>query len=359
MNLDEHKKGDDHLRILLTSVGRRSYLVKYFQEALKNNGEVYVSNSSPLSPAFITTKKSVVTPLIHDNSYIPFLLAYCKDNKIDVLIPLFDIDLPVLAAHKHEFIDIGVDVIVSSERVINTCNDKWETYLFCQKNGLHTPKTFLTIESAFQAIAKGNLRFPVIIKPRWGMGSIGIFEANDNSELEILYKLVKDRIIRTYLKNQSFGDQDLIVIIQEKLNGVEYGLDIINDLQGNYQNAIIKQKHAMRAGETDCAETVVNDNLSQFATKIGQTLQHVANLDVDVFLVGDTPHLLEMNARFGGGYPFSHVAGANLPLAIINWIRGEQVGKELLSVKPGVLAHKDINLVILTPDETFNNGGAL
>ena len=31
---------------------------------------------------------------------------------------------------------------------------------------------------------------------------------------------------------------------------------------------------------------------------------------------------LEMNPRFGGGYPFSHTLGANFPLAIIEWCSG-------------------------------------
>lgn len=80
---------------------------------------------------------------------------------------------------------------------------------------------------------------------------------------------------------------------------------------------------------------------------MSELLHHIGNLDVDVFLVNDTPYVLEMNARFGGGYPFSHMAGVNLPLAIVKWLLNESVDSQILTAKPGVLTHKDIALTIL------------
>ena len=40
--------------------------------------------------------------------------------------------------------------------------------------------------------------------------------------------------------------------------------------------------------------------------------------------------MLELNPRFGGCFPFSYDAGVNLPLAIIKWLRGEEVDASLL-----------------------------
>lgn len=54
------------MNILLTSVGRRSYLVKYFKEAVGRNGQVHVSNSNAITPAFMHADKSIVTPLIYE-----------------------------------------------------------------------------------------------------------------------------------------------------------------------------------------------------------------------------------------------------------------------------------------------------
>ena len=91
------------MKVLLTSVGRRAYMVKYFKEVLGKNGEVHVCNSDELTVAFQYADRSVISPLIYDSNYIPFLLTYCEENRIDILISLFDIDLWVLAKNKKRF----------------------------------------------------------------------------------------------------------------------------------------------------------------------------------------------------------------------------------------------------------------
>lgn len=333
------------MNILLTSVGRRSYLVKYFKKALGENGEVHVSNSSSITPAFMYADKSTVTPLIYKNEYIPFLMDYCIKNKIKAIIPLFDIDLHILSVNKRVFEKIGVQEIVSDENVINICNDKWESYKFLFNNGLNVPKTYITLESALEAIKKQEIQFPVMIKPRWGMGSIAVFEVENQEELEVLYKKAIAIIKSSYLKYESYKDLDKSVLVQEKLFGQEYGLDVINNLYCEYQNTIVKKKYAMRSGETDCAETINCPILKELGQSLSKKLHHIANLDVDVFLDRDIPYILEMNARFGGGYPFSHMSGINLPLAIVKWLRGEEVDKSLLTEHVGVLTHKDIQIV--------------
>lgn len=335
------------MNILLTSVGRRSYLVEYFKDALADEGVVHIANSTDFSPAFEVEKNHVVTPLIYDKEYIPFLIDYCKKNSIDAIISLFDIDLLVLAYNKDKFKEIGVELVLSDYEVIEICNDKWNTYLFLQDNGFNVPKTFSDIESALQSIAEGKLNYPVMIKPRWGLGSIGVFEAENELELRVFYDKAKKEISNTYLKYESALDIDN-VLIQEKLKGQEYGLDIINDLNCNYQNTVVKMKYAMRAGETDCAVTVSNKSLKMLGKCISGKLRHKANLDVDVFIVDETPYILEINARFGGGYPFTHMAGVNLPKAITYWLKKEKSPKMYLKEEIGVMTHKDIKLVKLS-----------
>lgn len=335
------------LNILLTSVGRRSYLVKYFKEALNGKGKVHVANSSKLSPAFQVADKAVVTPLIYDENYIPFLKQYCSENDISAIISLFDIDLPILAKHKNEFEKIGVRIIVSDYDVIEVCNDKWNTFKFLKEKGINVPLTYLSVENAIEDLHCGKVKYPLMVKPRWGMGSIAVFEAENEDELRIFYKKVKRDIEKTYLKYESKEDIDKSVLIQEKLSGQEYGLDVINDLEGNYKNTIVKMKYAMRSGETDCAVTVDMPELKVLGEKLSHVMHHIANLDTDVFVADKKCYVLEMNARFGGGYPFSHMAGVNLPLALVKWLENETINDEVLTEKINVMSQKDINLVRL------------
>lgn len=341
------EKGKLVVNILLTSVGRRSYLVKYFKDAVGESGKVYVSNSTEISPAFVVADDSVVTPLIYSEDYIPFLLKYCSENHIDILIPLFDVDLPVLSKHKEKFRELGTDVIVSSEEFLEICNDKWKTYLYLSKKGFHVPATFLSVDEAIAKVNSNELSYPLIVKPRWGMGSIAVYVADNEEELRVFYNKIKREIFNSYLKYESVNNEDECVLVQEKLAGQEYGLDIINDLHGEFQVTICKKKYAMRSGETDCALTVNEECLKSIGEKLGRHTRHIANLDCDVFLCEGIPYVLEMNARFGGGYPFSHMAGVNLPKAIVEWHKGETDCGKYLREKNGVLSHKDINIVLL------------
>ena len=323
-------------------------MVEYFRSALREcGGEIHVMNSSPISPAFKVADRATVSPLIYEDNYIPFLLNYCKENSIDALIPLFDVDLPVLSKHEEMFRRIGTRVIVSGPDVINICNDKWKTYTFLCENRFQAPRTMLSVEEAVSGISKGEMRYPLIVKPRWGMGSMNVLSADNEEELRVIYKKVRRELFNTYLKYESDTSKDCCVIIQEKLNGQEYGLDVINDLDGNYRTTIVKQKIAMRAGETDCAVTVDNGDIKELGERLGKKLRHIGNLDVDVFFSGKSAYVLEMNARFGGGYPFSHVAGVDLPGALICWLQGKEINKDILTEKIGVTAQKDIKLLRL------------
>lgn len=335
------------MNILFTSVGRRSYLVKYFKEVLKHKGKVHVANSSDISPAFQVADFSVVTPLIYDNEYISFLKNYCKEHQIDAIISLFDVDLPVLAEHKKEFEDIGVKVVVSDKKVVDICNDKWKTYQFLEGNGFKTPKSYLDIKKVLSDIEKGELNYPVILKPRWGMGSLSVMQADNETELKVFYEKIYREIQNSYLKYESQESLENCILIQEKLKGQEYGLDIINNLEGEYQNTIIKRKNAMRSGETDCAETVYFEEAEVLGKTLSEKMKHVSNLDVDVFKVENELYVLEMNARFGGGYPFSHLAGVNLPAALIDWLQGQETDKNNLIYEVGILGQKDIQIVKL------------
>lgn len=331
------------MNILLTSVGRRAYMVKYFKNVVGVEGQIHVCNSDDLTVAFHYADKAFISPLIYDKAYIPFLLKYCEENEIDMLLSLFDVDLLVLAEHKDLFDMIGTRLIVSDFEFIKICNDKWRTYCFLKEKGFHVPKTYLSLQKVMLALDNGELQYPIIVKPRFGCGSLAVSVAEDEMALLYYYRRNTRAVNRTYLKYESARVEEKI-IFQEKLHGQEYGIDIINDLNGIYQTAVIKRKIAMRAGETDIAEIVENEEIERESRRLAQVTKHIANVDCDMFMVEGVPYILEMNVRFGGGYPFSHMAGCDLPQAIVNWVKGKEVPPELLETLTGVRGYKELIL---------------
>ncbi len=181
-----------------------------------------------------------------------------------------------------------------------------------------------------------------MIKPRWGLGSIGIFEADNENELLILYNKTLNSIEESYLCYESKQDLERSIIIQEKINGQEFGLDIFNDLSGRMLCCVPKKKLAMRAGETDSAEIIKNGELSAIGERLSKLTKHIGNLDVDCFYSNRKFYILELNCRFGGQYPFSHLAGVNFPKAIIKMLSGERVDEKLIRFRAGVIGFKDL-----------------
>lgn len=329
------------MNILLTSVGRRSYMIKYFKDALEGKGLVHAANSVE-TYAMKIADQSILTPLIYDGNYIDFLLDYCLEYKINVVISLFDIDLPVLSRNKQKFFENNISVIVSDIEFIQICNDKWLTHNFLIENGFNAPNSFLSVTDVLKALESKTINFPLIIKPRWGMGSIGIFEVDNHEELLILYQKTLNSIKNSYLKYESNQELDKSVIIQEKLIGDEYGIDIFNNLGGEYITCIPKKKLAMRAGETDSAEIIESNELIEIGERLSRTSKHIGNLDVDCFYVDNRFYILEMNCRFGGQYPFSHLAGVNFPKAIVEMLKNNAVNSTLLTPTYGTKGFKDI-----------------
>ena len=311
------------MNILFTCAGRRTYLLKYFREQMGDKDKIIAADMQLTAPALSVADVKVMVPAVYDEHYVEALHQICEMHNVDVLISLNDLELPILAENKSSFENIGVNVLVSSSEVIDICFDKLKTADFITSIGLKSPKTYRNLESATQAILDGELKFPVVIKPRWGSASIGIEFVDNIDDLRIVYELIRRKTSKGMLGEVSQLDDDFI-LIQEKITGKEYGLDIINDLEGNNVAVAVKQKLSMRAGETDKATTVDNPELHRIGEVIGRKLAHIGNLDCDILEMGGEYYILELNPRFGGGFPFSYEAGVNLPKAIINWIEGKE-----------------------------------
>ena len=326
------------MNILFTCAGRRRYLLKYFKEVIGEDGNIVATDMQLSAPALTVADVKIQVPRVYAEDDIPKTLEICKEQKIDILISLNDLELPILSKCKADFEALGVKVIVSAPNVIDVCFDKYKTARFIESLGLRTPKTYVTYNEAVAAIKAGELKFPLILKPRWGSGSIGLEFVDDLEELEMVYQLDRKKVMKSILATASVDDNFLL--IQKVIKGPEYGLDIANDLKGEYRGVSVKQKLAMRSGETDKAITVDNVKIREIGATIGKALKHIGNLDCDVLERDGEYYVLELNPRFGGGYPFSQEAGVNMPKAIVAWVKGEDVNNEIFFPKYGKMFSK-------------------
>jgi len=336
------------MNVLLTCAGRRSYLVQFFKEALGGRGQVIACDCSASAPALLDADRPVVVPRMDAPEYFDVLLSICREHAVRLIIAVNDLELGDLARAAHRFRAVGTFPVVASPQVLATCQDKWETCCLLRSLDLPTPKTYLSMADARQALARGAIQFPLLIKPRWGTSSIGIEYVENDREMALAYEWGQIQVRRTILAQASRADPENVFIIQEWLSGQEYGLDVVNDLAGRPVCTLGRRKLAMRAGNTDRAETVADPALERLGEVLGRRLGHPGSLDCDVLATDRGYLVLDLNPRFGGGYPFSHLAGANIPAALIAWAEGKEPDPSWLRSRPGVVASKYDDLVVLS-----------
>ena len=334
------------MNVLVTCAGRRSHTIAAFKQAVRGRGLVFACDSSGDAPALQEADDSFLVPLLGAAGYLDALLAICRERRVGLLVPTLEPELPLLAEARSRFREAGTVALVSSSKVVATCYDKLETARFLAALNLPVPATWLSLDAASAALARGELRLPLVVKPRWGVSSIGLAVAQDDEELGLCFRLTAKHVARSSFAGVSATDPERSVLIQECLDGVEFGLDIVNDLEGRHVCSFIKRKLRMRAGQTDRAVTVQDSRLEELGRTIGESLGHVGVLDCDVLVTAAGCHVIDLNPRFGGGYPFSHLAGANVPAALVAWAAGAEPEASCFDCVPGVAAARSDSFVV-------------
>ena len=260
-----------------------------------------------------------------ESRYITFLLDFTRTHNIDLVIPCIDKDVLVLSRYRDRFLEEGVLVLAPRAAVANVCDNKWMMYCVLSGLGFSVPETVLGFRAAGKELMHGNLTFPLVIKPVHGNGSIGRYVVRDAEEMEVLGDIAEERAETEpkIWKEETYGrrESEPLLVIQEKKEGQEYGLDLISDLRGIPQVTIVKKKLSMRDGETWEAVTEKNPALQDLGKQLSAVLPHPGIMDVDVIVSEDgTPWILDCNPRFGGGFPYSYNAGCDLPSQILIWL---------------------------------------
>ncbi len=333
------------INVLLTAVGRRAYLVDYFKQALHpDGGRVYAVNTTPDATGFMAADEARVVPPSSSPGYVDCLIDLCGRWKIKLLFSLHDWDAPAIAREAGRFEAAGVIPVMGSAGLLGTCLDKYETGRAMEKLGVRTPETVLTLDGA-QSLADA-FGYPLIVKPRWGQGSVGLFKVHSREELEAAFSLASSAAGRFAAACPEIDPGAPQVMVQRCVAGGEYGCDIVNDLQGRFRRAFVKRKFAMRSGETDAAESVMDPALESMASKVGEWSRHRGCMDSDWMVDSKgAAYLIELNPRFGGGYPFTHMAGGNIVKACIDWARGIDDGSWCAGFRAGVRTFKEISLL--------------
>lgn len=294
------------MNILILSCGTRNKIVQYFKKELGERGLVMATDCSELAPALYDADKYFIVPRMNEEGYLDVILSICKENNIKAVLSLIDPELNLLAALKQDFLAIGTIPIVSEWDVVDMCFNKYSMYEFLIQNGFKTVKSYIDLDVFYKDLEAGIINFPVFVKPVRGSASININKVTTKEEVELLFARYDN------------------LMIQEFMDGTEYGADVYIDMLSGEPVAIFsKEKILMRAGETDKSVSVRDENLFELIKRFVKKAGFKGIIDIDIFKVNGEYYISEVNPRFGGGYPHAYECGVNVPRMIINNINGK------------------------------------
>lgn len=280
------------MNILILSCGTRNKLVSFFRES-KEYERVIVTDCSEQAPALYVADKYYIVPRMNQDGYFDTLLQICKDEDIDVMLPLQEEELLLIAKNREIFEKVGVTPIVSEYEKVVLCKDKYALNSWLNEKGIPAIPTML----AKDYLENNEEVKDIFVKPRCGAGSINTFAVHSRRLLEALMEEAEEELI-----------------VQPKITGKEFGVDVYVDMiSGEIITGFCKEKLRMRAGETEKSVSVINKEVEELATHAVSALGLRGPLDVDVMEQDGKYYVLEINPRFGGGYPHAYACGISFP----------------------------------------------
>ena len=292
--------------ILFCSVGRRAKLMQNFKCTMGSSGKIIGVDLSPVAPALFFCDEKYLVPRIDAPNYFDCILDICHKNNVKAITTLIDPEIEILANHREDLIANGILPLCPAAWTAHLCFDKYEMFRYLSSKGIKTVLTYNSLEGFKEGLSKGEISFPVFMKPISGSGSVGIGKVDTWDEAEA-----------------KFNDGNFTYIIQELQTGGDCDADVYVDcISHKPVAAFSKKKIESRIGGASKTISFKDQKLFDFIEKICSVLELNGPCDMDFFIKDGDYYLSEINPRFGGAYLHAYGAGVDFIKLIINNING-------------------------------------
>ena len=283
----------DRPAVMLTGVGKRFDIVSAFAR----HAFTIAGDPSPLAPARYAADLHLFPPRIDDPGYVPFLQDLVARHGVRAIVPLTDLDIEVLAR-------ADLPALVPAPEIARATFDKYEAHELLLSHGLPSPPTWLPEEEPDA--------YPVMVKPRQGSGARSIHPAADREEKDFFVRYVKEP-----------------VMVQRLMDGPEFSIDLLCDLDGRCLNAIPRTMIESRGGESIKGTVIADPELVALGARVGEALGVRGPCTVQAFRDREIGlGITDVNTRFGGAFPAPMYAarpGHTYPELIVRMAMGERI----------------------------------
>ena len=291
------------MNVLFTSAGRRVELMKAFRAAYEKlgiQGNTVAVDIDPLAPALRAADKQYIVPRLSEPGYLAALLRICEKEKVSIVFPLIDPDIPVLSKHRAAFEAIGTKAAVPDPDGTAIAADKWRTYLFFDSLGISTPKSWLPHDPAVR-----EQPLPLFMKPRQASASEHAYRIRSREHLAFFARYIPEPVV------------------QELIDGPEITTDVVVGTNGTVLGMVSRRRIEVRSGEVMKGVTVRDDAVLDACERIAIALRARGPITVQCMLRDGVPYFTEINARFGGGLPLGIASGIDAPALVLAHARGD------------------------------------
>ncbi|QWX84791.1 ATP-grasp domain-containing protein [Cellulophaga sp. HaHaR_3_176] len=286
------------MNILITSAGKRVSLVKSFKQELIKlypNGKVIAVDLQPkLSAACYEADLAFEVPRIDSEDYFKELITICTKNNIKLIVPTIDTELMLLAKNEKLLLEYGIKTVISSENFISKCRDKNHIHNFFNEHNIEIAKQY----------SKTDYKLPIFIKPVDGSRSVDTYTILKESDF-IKYHFENDKLM--FLEYLDHSEHE------------EFTCDLYYDKNSQLKCAVPRKRIEIRDGEVNKGKTENNSLVPYIKERLSFIEGAKGCLTAQFFKHKTTGRIvgIEINPRFGGGYPLSYLSGANYSKWII------------------------------------------
>lgn len=269
-----------------------------------------------------------------DDRYIPYLMELIKTGKYDVVMPIGEMSTNIATQYEAEITKYAKLACAPRDTYIKAFN-KQITFDTAMEVGVPCPYTRHSKQSMEDFLS--HAKFPIIIKPRQGLGSIGF------------HKFEKREDFWPYMNEKELNPDDYVVQEFVKFDK-RIGTNLFVDQKGNICTSYavdVLRWFPIDAGSGVLIQTVDAHEVLQYAGKILQDLGWKGFANVAFMLDKDSgePRLLEINGRIPQSIKMAFMCGYNVSKQMLEMVYDQDVIRYPENDKFGIyLRHFDTDI---------------
>lgn len=237
---------------------------------------------------------------IESEKYIVELIKTCK---FDLVFPPFEFSARILAHHKEELSKYAI-ICANDKEVFDRANDKNEVMRVCMENKLPCPQTLFDVAGP-EDVSKGELDYPIIIKPRSMYGARGFHMFNNNVEL-------KEYVEANHIDMKEFVVQECIPLDSHVIAG-----NVYVDRDGEIKSSFIYDSIHLypEEGGTSTMNVIIDrKDIHEICAALVKkmNLRGVIGIDLMIDKRDNIAKVIEINPRASHAITIGFLSGFNL-----------------------------------------------